>query len=424
MLPNAITLRNYRAFAGEHRIELRPLTMLYGDNNVGKSALLRVLPLLADSVAIDATGALELASESTYGSGFHDMRWKGQIDEDEDTDLGIGLEWPEPHPVRLVDYTLERREDSWRRILISRCRIEVRSTDQELRLDWVPLRVETDAAALLYDYQAAGAAARGAFGFRGLLPESFPDPVAGTMKELRQQLIGLRDRVQWLQAKRAAPARKLVKPSGPTVSMHPDGRDAVQVLYSNPDQLRAEVSGWYEEAIGRELRMVEEPPDEFRTVLRNTRRAQAFEVDMLDSGQGPIQILPVLVALALLQERRWRGPSVLAVEEPESHLHGDLQLRLADSICRAIAAADKQARVVVETHSQEMLLGVQLALLEGILAPEDVVIYWVRQSKDGVSRPERVLLDEKAYLQEAWPDPFVHAREAARKVILARKSKA
>ena len=60
MLPTAITLKNFRSFADAIRLELRPVTLLFGVNNAGKSALLRALPLLGDSVGIDGSGPLNL----------------------------------------------------------------------------------------------------------------------------------------------------------------------------------------------------------------------------------------------------------------------------------------------------------------------------------------------------------------------------
>jgi predicted ATPase len=44
------TVENYRAFARAQAIEVRPLTLFFGWNSGGKSALVRFLPLLAESV--------------------------------------------------------------------------------------------------------------------------------------------------------------------------------------------------------------------------------------------------------------------------------------------------------------------------------------------------------------------------------------
>ena len=39
--------------------------------------------------------------------------------------------------------------------------------------------------------------------------------------------------------------------------------------------------------------------------------------------------------------------------------------------------------MIVETHSENFLFGVQIAVAKGDLAPEDVLIHWVRQDEAG-----------------------------------------
>ena len=55
--PTALLVSRYRAFAGDEVLPLRPLTLLYGRNNAGKSALTRALGVLGASVF---SGALPL----------------------------------------------------------------------------------------------------------------------------------------------------------------------------------------------------------------------------------------------------------------------------------------------------------------------------------------------------------------------------
>ena len=62
MTPSALHVRNYRSFPGPQQVELRPLTLFYGGNSSGKSALVRLLPLLADSVGSEDGGPLNLSS--------------------------------------------------------------------------------------------------------------------------------------------------------------------------------------------------------------------------------------------------------------------------------------------------------------------------------------------------------------------------
>ena len=43
------SVENYRAFVDRASLELRPLTLLFGYNSAGKSALLRFLPIIGAS---------------------------------------------------------------------------------------------------------------------------------------------------------------------------------------------------------------------------------------------------------------------------------------------------------------------------------------------------------------------------------------
>ncbi len=63
----AIELTRWRAFERKQRIELRPITLFFGWNNTGKSALLRALPLIADSARPDAVTPLNLKGAAARG---------------------------------------------------------------------------------------------------------------------------------------------------------------------------------------------------------------------------------------------------------------------------------------------------------------------------------------------------------------------
>ena len=53
-----LRIRNLRSLEDTGPIELRPLTLLVGKNSSGKSTLLRVLPLLRQSIEVDTAGPL------------------------------------------------------------------------------------------------------------------------------------------------------------------------------------------------------------------------------------------------------------------------------------------------------------------------------------------------------------------------------
>lgn len=417
MLPTAITLSNYRSFASPVRLELRPITLLFGDNNSGKSSLLRALPLLSDSTP-SGSGPLDLESPAVRGSSFQDLRWKG-LQEDEDPDLGIGVCWKggERAEYRLTWF------DEWRRLVIRHFSLW-RGEHLELEASWVPVPDERSSRKLTYDVHIPGhePLVRSQLQFFGLVPRSLPEShsFSPLLNPPGDRLQDLNDEVQWLMATRRITDPVYPYPTAPRWRMKPDGSDAPSILAGDPESL-AHVSSWYEQTLRRRLRVQDVPPGRFRLMLQHLDRA-ILETDLVENGEGSIQVLPVLTALALM--RRDAGPRILAIEEPESHLHPSLQRALAEHICD-VAAESPSSRIVLETHSEHMLLGVQLQILKGTLRPEDVLVYWVRQLENGESIAEPVTLDAEARPHGDWPPGvFSQDTDMAREIVQARRERA
>jgi len=121
------------------------------------------------------------------------------------------------------------------------------------------------------------------------------------------------------------------------------------------------------------------------------------QVNIADVGLGVSQILPVLVAL----EEAKPGQLVF-VEDAESHLHPQAQFVLAQILT---SAADRGVRVVVETHSSHLLLGVQTQVAEGKFQPDKVKLHWFQRRKDGHTIVRSADLDEAGRFGD-WPQDF------------------
>jgi predicted ATPase len=74
----------------------------------------------------------------------------------------------------------------------------------------------------------------------------------------------------------------------------------------------------------------------------------------------------------------------------------------------------------METHSQHILLGMQIQVARGKLRPDQVQVYWVHQDEQGRSRAEPVSIDEDGRLKGAWPsDVYTEINDMAAELILA-----
>ena len=132
--------------------------------------------------------------------------------------------------------------------------------------------------------------------------------------------------------------------------------------------------------------------------LPNSRRGGARDlVSIADVGFGVSQTLPVVVALLAA------GPEqAVYIEQPELHLHPRAQLAMAKLLCDA---AKGGTQVIVETHSDLLLLGIQTLVAEGHIAPNLVKLHWFTRDKDGSTQIASSDLDEAGAYGD-WPEDF------------------
>ena len=128
------------------------------------------------------------------------------------------------------------------------------------------------------------------------------------------------------------------------------------------------------------------------------------------------QVLPVITLGALAMKGRLGETPILAIEQPELHLHPRAHAHVATHLM----AVARHATVVVETHSENFLLAVQLAIASGDIPAEDVILHWVQATDEGPSFVETITFDEKAR-PSAWPPGvFAEDRDLSRQIIEKR----
>jgi hypothetical protein len=132
-------------------------------------------------------------------------------------------------------------------------------------------------------------------------------------------------------------------------------------------------------------------------------------VSIADVGFGVSQTLPVLAALLAAQ------PSQLVyIEQPEIHLHPRAQVALAQSLANA---ALRGVRVVAETHSALLLLGVQSLVAQGKLPANLVKLHWFGRDQDGATRVTSADLDDSGAFG-SWPEDFAEVTMGAQQEYL------
>lgn len=192
------------------------------------------------------------------------------------------------------------------------------------------------------------------------------------------------------------------------------GERLLQVLHDHPEAVDR-VNRWLAMLDVPYRLLVERAGQAVETIepLLESGREPPHRVGLPDVGFGIGQVLPLLVQMAVVQE------GLVTVEQPEIHLHPRMQALLAWVIADWVAPAEGepwgQRQILVETHSEHMVLGLQ-ALLRGQspLPSGQIHLVALRPSRvHGRSGPEltRIRLDLDGAMLDPWPDGFFPERE-------------
>ena len=401
---NHIALVHYRAFERGLDLDLRPLTLIYGKNNAGKSSVVRLVGILQDSVAESAESPLDLRGAAGGGAAFLDIL---NARDREEKNLRLTLSWDDDfEAVWRIGLSQVKGID---RIQVEELLVTAGAgPGQPLPPCWYGNPKVPDATL------PEGADPVEALSFGGLVPLEAPT-LHPLLSALRARLMEIRGHVQYLSAVRAKQEPVVVE-RGVQPSLSADGKEALEILLNDPAVL-AEVTMWLRQNVARDLRRESVGPKNWRWLLPPAS-APELSIPFVSTGEGMAQLLPILVALASRRTpARLDGKTYLAMEEPTTHLHDDLQIRLAEHFARIAMEADPPF-ILLETHARPLLLGVQLAIKKG-LDPSRVILYWVEQDEKGVSCAEVVEFDKDGlpknhHLRTAFADERRILRELSR----------
>jgi predicted ATPase len=127
-------------------------------------------------------------------------------------------------------------------------------------------------------------------------------------------------------------------------------------------------------------------------------RAGAADVYLTDVGFGVSQVLPVVTLLQYVPE----GSTVI-LEQPEIHLHPLAQAALADVFIHA--AKHRKVQILLESHSEHLLLRLQRRLADETIKPSEVKLYFC-DAPEGESVLRPLELDLLGTIRN-WPDKFM-----------------
>ena len=386
----SLGIEHYKGYAQRAELELAPFTILVGPNNSGKTALAQAVQLLAGGLAPEGRDTSEpLPLESggiRHGETFADLVTGRSVHgrlhlsanlADADGELSLSatvrhVEIPPRPPARQIA--------DWR----------LTSGDDEIALQRSGFDDQSDYKITVSGLSRPPQKIR----WRGLLPDNaLPSELSASASVRFEMLRKWARGVRHLQCPRSLLAAPFVTPESAPAVLAPDGRHTPLVLAAN-DELRESVRNWYRGAFGVTIDVAAQGIYSELVVGAPARDAN---VRLTQSGRGLLHVLPVVV-MALTAKAA--GPGVDVIEHPEAELHPAAHAHVAELLLANIAG--RRRPLVVETHSEMVLLRARRWVAEGRLPADEVVIYWVHAEPGSGSVLRKIRIDEKGQLDH-WP---------------------
>ena len=243
-----------------------------------------------------------------------------------------------------------------------------------------------------------------------ILLETFKEhreDIAVPWTEVSRAFSGALSRVGHLGPVRPAPARQLSEAAGATStlqSLKGEAREQLAMWCSYlglPYEFTAETLGDAASGVSAATRV---------TDLRNS-----LTLALTDVGYGVSQVLPLL--LKGLDGGRYGSYSTALVEQPELHLHPRQQGHLADfflwssGLCNdfgksiTIPKTKSHTQWILETHSEALISRIQRRIRQGLVDPKQVSVVFVEPGPEG-SRLIPLRLNESGEFIDEWPGGF------------------
>lgn len=372
-----IDFEHYRLFSGKQHLRLAPLTVVFGRNNTGKSAVLR-LPMLLKSAMNCVTDnvfekkvkdGVELCDEYrdvVYGKGNQAV---GLNFGDESGDAEVNVKFIAENTGGVSHSQIEE--------------LFVKNGEQSFE-------------ASVDDNNMLAKKNGEIVGTNGITPNNEPDKsIAKAAFEKIDMAIDYIGPVRW------KPMRYFENNGHTDGSLGIDGRMAYTYLINDSmnalHPLLDKVSEWYKANFGG-----------WRVEVNNSRMpVYSIELtndtlpsnNILDTGFGIQQSLPIVVAAC----RKYDEPTLVIVEEPETHLNSSAHAEIGQLLAMSVKA-ESDKRFLVETHSLNLMIRLRTLIAKGELKKEDVALYYVEYDEQkSVSQLREVTIKENGEV-ENWPE--------------------
>lgn len=426
-------IQNFKAWKDTGDIRLAPLTVIFGANSAGKSSLGHLMLALKQTAASsDRRRPLHLGDSGalidlgTFTDCIHGHNAKAS--------MHFSLGWSLPVDFEVKDPLSEKK------YLGRELRLEssIREHNGQPLAERISYQLISQGKGVLdlalqfkalneYKLESSTYKLKHTKGRNWPLPEAvkfygFPDEAkayhqnAGFVSDLEIQTESMLRNFFYLGPLRKHPKRTYLWAGNEPADVGSEGEHTIAAILAAKDRklnlgvkksyylFEALIAHWLKE-LGLiqkfSVKPIAEGRKEFEVFVQTD--FDTAMVKLPDVGFGVSQVLPALVQAFYAPPH-----STVWMEQPEIHLHPQVQANLADAFIGAIKTRekgqDRNVQLIIESHSEHFLNRLQRRVAEGAVTPDDVAIYFCNRKGKGVElEPLKLNLFGEI---ENWPENF------------------
>lgn len=366
-----ISFKNFKLFKHRQILELRPITILIGKNNTGKTAAVKLPTLIAGCLNRErvSIAPLKLENEGVrIALSYEDLFYNREMTLET---LEFGLE-TKSDQLEVVISGDRRYNISIKKYILNGQEINVKKNKF---YGFTHKETPLGSLSLSFDYIEA---------FRKVSEAQFSDIYSVDSK------IGTA------------------------------GENAYKILaqYSeNRDPILNDIKMWFKKHFGDwalDVKKLSGTSSLFEIVLSAPK---LNNINIINTGSGIRQSLPLIVRSFMPVE----DEILIIIEEPETHLHpgahGDLAERFVDSY-----NDNNKRKYLIETHSENFILRIQRLIAENKISTQDVMLYYVDYDEaECASSLKKIVIEEDGEIED-WPDNIFN--ESLDEVLKLRQAQA
>lgn len=442
-----ITISNFKSIRELKDFELLPLNVLAGVNSGGKSSLTQVLLLLKQTLEADTSEGLSLSGRYTTIPNMSDFVYG----KNKTGNIGIALtlqrdeisnseeiEQAYPHlgELKTVSVNFVFHANGSVKCHSLKLFICASDADEEISLDIIAsgnnkgkYRLKSSNTDFFGVQGIDKTSFKGVMpSFQGLFPTFIETGDTDTpvlnlsvMKMVKTALSEWFSKMRYIGPRRISPVPIVSYNTSDFKNVGIDGQYTRFVLHArqndvleNGKTLISEVRRWIceEMKLARNLSVERDGTNSYRIRLVDNRNEK---VELYQVGFGVSQVLPIIVQGLLVPKG-----GLFIVDAPEVHMHPAVQGTLLDFF-RELSAGGRS--VLIETHSDHIVIRTRRRLAEHALSPADVNLCYVTNGENG-SEFRTIAIDASGTIRSSLPAGFLDTMDEDFRSIVQAKLKA